>query len=38
MTGSFPAFVLLQGSLYAAYGTEVPVPAELPRRARPDLR
>ncbi|MCJ2063732.1 MFS transporter [Methylobacterium sp. J-088] len=24
MTGSFPAFVLLQGSLYAAYGTESP--------------
>jgi PPP family 3-phenylpropionic acid transporter len=24
LTGSFPAFVLLQGSLYAAYGTESP--------------
>ena len=33
LTGSFPAFVLLQGSLYAAYGTESPfLPSFLAER------
>ncbi|MGH1588033.1 MFS transporter [Methylobacterium phyllosphaerae] len=33
LTGSFPAFVLLQGSLYAAYGTESPfLPSLLAER------